>query len=76
MLRYHLEMTPKDKTPSCEKGLQTLDEICENTRAIRRTTNRILDHLNEYNEKDRNYDPDNISWQDLYDNDDMYSEAA
>jgi hypothetical protein len=34
-----------------DKKIQTLEEICENTRAIRRVVNRILDHLHEYGEK-------------------------
>lgn len=65
-------MTSKDKLTTEDKKLQTLDEICENTRAIRRVTNKILDHLHEYHEQDRNYDPDSISWRDLDNNDNMY----
>ena len=66
-------MTPKEKPTNEEKKLQTLDEICENTRAIRRVTNRILDHLHEYQTGASNYhDPDEISWDDLDNNDDMY----
>lgn len=76
MFRYHFEMTPKEAASREEKTVQTLDEICENTRAIRRVVNRIFDHLHEYEEKDKDYDPDSISWQDLYDNNDMYSQAA
>lgn len=52
-----------------------LDEICENTRAIRRVVNRILDHLHEYQEEpeeEPDYDPDTVSWKDLYNNEDMY----
>ena len=69
-------MTPEDKTYEKKKS-ELLEEICENTRAIRRVTNRILDHMHEYSEKiDNNngtdYDPDSISWQDLENNDDMY----
>jgi hypothetical protein len=41
-------MTPKDEPQEKEKSLQILEEICENTRAIRRVVNRILDHLHEY----------------------------
>jgi len=41
-------MPAKEKPTEEYKKLQTLDEICENTRAIRRVTNRILDHLHEY----------------------------
>ena len=71
-------MTPKEKSTNEDKKLQTLDEICDNTRAIRRVTNRILDHLHEYqtgSSSDENTpysDPDEISWDDLDDNDDMY----
>ena len=65
-------MTPKDKPTKDEKTIQTLEEICDNTRAIRRVVNRILDHLHECQELDNDYDPDTVSWQDLYDNDDMY----
>ena len=70
-------MTPKEE-PKEEKKLQTLDEICENTRAIRRVTNRILDHLHEYQTGASSYenipysDQDEISWDDLDNNDDMY----
>jgi len=48
-------MTPKEKPIKEDKKLQTLDEICENTRAIRRVTNRILDHLHEYQTGASNY---------------------
>jgi len=65
-------MTPKDKSEKEDKNLQTLDEICENTRAIRRVVNRILDHLHESADQDNDYDPDSVSWKDLYNNDDMY----
>ena len=71
-------MTPKEKHTEEDKKLQTLDEICDNTRAIRRVTNRILDHLHEYqtgtssHEKTSYSDPDEISWDDLDNNDDMY----
>ena len=41
-------MTPKEKLTNEEKKQQAVEEICENTRAIRRVTNRILDHLHEY----------------------------
>jgi hypothetical protein len=40
-------MTPKENIQKEEKTLQSLEEICENTRAIRRVVNRILDHLHE-----------------------------
>ena len=62
-----------------KRSLDTLEEICENTRAIRRVVNRILDHLHEYHTKgandnyDDDYDPDAISWKDLDNSDDMYS---
>jgi hypothetical protein len=71
-------MTPKARPTNEDKKLQTLDEICENTRAIRRVTNRILDHLHEYQTGASSYqnasysDPDEISWDDLDNNDDMY----
>ena len=67
-------MTPKENIQKEEKTLQSLEEICENTRAIRRVVNRILDHLHESAEpdEDSNYDPDTVSWDDLYRNDDMY----
>jgi len=71
-------MTPKEKPTGEDKKLQTLDEICDNTRAIRRVTNRILDHLHEYQTGTLSYentpcsDPDEISWDDLDNNDDMY----
>jgi len=71
-------MTPEENSPKDEKAIQTLEEICENTRAIRRVVNRILDHLHESDDKDEDdqkdtdYDPDGIDWKDLYNNDDMY----
>ena len=66
-------MTPKEKTTKEDKKLQTLDEICENIRAIRRVTNRILDHLHEYQTGVRSYhDPEELSWDDMSDYDDMY----
>ena len=71
-------MTPKEKPINEDKKQQTLDEICDNTRAIRRVTNRILDHLHEYQtgasscENTSYSGPDEISWDDLDDNDDMY----
>jgi len=69
-------MTAKDDVAEKEKDVQTLEEICKNTRAIKKVVNKIFDHLQEYQEKDKDYDPDSISWQDLYDNNDMYSQAA
>ncbi len=67
-------MTPKEKPFENEKALQNLEEICENTRAIRRVVNRILDHLHEDREEqeDEDYDPDTLKWEDLYNQDDMY----
>jgi len=65
-------MTPKENIQKDEKAIQSLDEICENTRAIRRVVNRILDHLHESEEPDNDYDPDTVGWKDLYENDDMY----
>jgi len=68
-------MTPKEDLSKDEKLQQILEEICENTRAIRRVVNRILDHLHESQQTadDKDYDPEGISWKDLYNNDDMYS---
>ena len=65
-------MTSEENFPKDEKTIQTLEEICENTRAIRRVVNRIFDHLHESEEKDEDYDPDTVSWKDLYHNDDVY----
>ena len=63
---------PKDNTPE-DKTIQSLEELCENTRAIRRVVNRILDHLHEYaDQAEPDYDPDSVTWEDLYGNDDMY----
>jgi hypothetical protein len=66
-------MTPKEDTQKDEKAIQSLEEICENIRAIRRVVNRILDHLHEYDGRDEDYEPDVVGWKDLYENDDMYS---
>ena len=65
-------MTSKTNTPQDERAIRTLEEICENTRAIRRVVNRILDHLHEFQEQDDDYDPDLFGWEDLDDCDDMY----
>jgi hypothetical protein len=62
----------QENLPKDEKAIQTLEEICENTRAIRRVVNRILDHLHESEEPDNDYDPDAIDWKDLCNGDDMY----
>lgn len=73
LFRYHFTMTPKDESQKEERKIQTLEEICDNTRAIRRVVNRILDHLHEYQEEeDIDYDPDTLTWKDLQDYDDMY----
>ena len=66
-------MTPKDLSPE-ERKTQLLEEICENTRAIRRVVNRILDHLHEFSDSadDAVYDPDTIDWDDLDNHDDMF----
>jgi hypothetical protein len=67
-------MTPKENLSENERAIQTLEEICENTRAIRRVVNRILDHLHESNEQDEDedYDSDSLDWDDLDNHDDMY----
>jgi len=69
-------MTQEDKTYEQKKS-ELLEEICDNTRAIRRVTNRILDHLHEYNTgtkatENADYDPDELNWEELDDNDDMF----
>ena len=66
-------MTPKDLSPE-ERKTQLLEEICENTRAIRRVVNRILDHLHESSDiaDDTDYDPDTLDWEDLDHHDDMF----
>jgi hypothetical protein len=68
-------MTAKTNTPEDQKALHSLEEICENTRAIRRVVNRILDHLLESQEKnnDDDYDPCACDWEDVDESDDMYS---
>jgi hypothetical protein len=68
-------MTSDNDSPQDEKVLQSLEEICDNTRAIRRVVNRILDHLHESQEEDEDNDddPDTFDWEDLNGNDDMYS---
>ena len=67
-------MTSKQDLLKDEKTLQTLEEICENTRAIRRVVNRILDHLHESREEDEDNhdDSDALDWDDLDNHDDMY----
>ncbi len=69
-------MVAKNDKAKKEKDGQALEEICENTRSIRRVVNNIFDHLQEYQKKHEDYDPDSIRWEGLYDNDDMYSQAA
>lgn len=71
-MRYHFEMTPKEDSSKEEKSQQILEEICENTRAIRRVVNRIFDHLHEQEDRNDYYDQDTVNWKDLYNNDDMY----
>jgi len=66
-------MTSEEDLPKDEKTIQTLEEICENTRAIRRVVNRIFDHLQESEDKDNNHDTDSMTWDDLYNSDNMYS---
>ena len=65
-------MTSKTNTPQDDKAVRTLEEICENTRAIRRVVNRILDHLHESADPDDDYDPYTLDWADLDNYDDMY----
>jgi hypothetical protein len=65
----------KDLHQTLEKLLYTLEEICEHTRAIRRVVNRVLDHLHELDmadDEDHDYDPDQMSWEDMNNNDDMF----
>ena len=71
-MRYHFRMTPKEDLSKEEKSQQILEEICENTRAIRRVVNRIFDHLHEHEDRNDGYDQDTVNWKDLYNNDDMY----
>ena len=71
-------MTTDNKLPPYENNkMQLLEEICENTRAIRRVSNRILDHLHEYqtgieSSGQTAYDSDDLDWDALDDYDDMY----
>jgi hypothetical protein len=68
-------MTSENLNQTIEKSLHTLEEICENTRAIRRVVNRILDHLHQEaaEEIDEEYNPDEIDWDTLDERDDMFS---
>ena len=67
-------MTADKYTPIEEKNTQLLEEICESTRAIRRVTNRILDHLHELytGSADSYEDSDEWNWDQLDESDDMY----
>jgi hypothetical protein len=67
-------MTARENKPQDEKAIRTLEEICDNTRAIRRVVNRILDHLHESQEQDDGEDYESYpgDWQDLDESDDMY----
>jgi hypothetical protein len=73
LMCYHFQMTPRDLSPE-ERKTQLLEEICENTRAIRRVVNRILDHLHESADipDELDYDPDDIDWEELDNHDDMF----
>jgi hypothetical protein len=72
-------MTPEKTEPDeneC-KCCQTLEEICENTRAIRRVVNRILDQMHEYTDKgeygnNNGRDFDDFTWNDMDNNDDIF----
>jgi len=66
-------MTPQENPSQNDKAIQTLEEICENARAIRRVVNRILDHLHESVQEDDDYDLDSLDWEELDNHDDMYS---
>lgn len=64
-------MTPEYTTPREDKKIQILEEICENMRAIRRTTNRILDCLHECQTGVQDPpEPDEWSWEDMLEDDD------
>lgn len=65
-------MTPRFDDYSEERKLQLMEEICENTRAIRRVVNRILDHLHDSVPEEPEHDPDEIDWDSLDNNDDMF----
>ena len=70
MLR-HFTMTPEENNSNDDRILQSLEEICENTRAIRRVVNRMLDQIHEYVSTEPDYDPDQYEWLDWQDQDDM-----
>jgi hypothetical protein len=71
-------MTAENKSPPYEdKKMQLIEEICENTRAIQRVNNRILDHLHEFqtgvfSSESSKENHDEWSWDDLDSMDDMY----
>ena len=68
-------MTAKENTSKDEKAIESLEEICENTRAIRRVVNRIFDHLHDYHTHQPDYDEtalDELDWDYMDDYDDMY----
>ena len=73
----HFTMTAQNTPTAEDKKMQLLEEICENTRAIRRVANRILDYLHEFqtggfSAKPERPDPDEWSWDDLDSQDDMF----
>ena len=73
LYRYHFTMTSKQNKPQKDRYLLSLDEICENTRAIRRVTNRILDLLHEhYDRPNGDNDMPDIPWDALDNAEDMY----
>ena len=65
-------MTAENENSPEDRKIQVLEEICENTRAVRRVVNRILDHLHEQADSQSPDDQDTVGWEDLYGNDDMY----
>lgn len=66
-------MAPEEDLPKDEKNIQTLEEICQNTRAIRSDVREILDLLREYDNPHDGRETDNMTWQDLYaDDNDSY----
>lgn len=70
-------MTAQTTPTEEDKKMLLLEEICENTRAIRRVANRILDHIHEchtggFGAKPERQNPDEWSWDDLDNQDDMY----
>ena len=66
-------MTPEYTSSREDKKIQVLEEICENTRAIRRTTNRILDYMHEYQTGVQDPpEPDEWSVEDMSEDDDSF----